>query len=51
MVFAQEPGPDSYDILGEIAGRAAETGARVFSARREDMPEGSSVAALLRRPV
>jgi hypothetical protein len=42
------PSADSYDVLDEIACRALVTGARVLSARRDDIPHGASLAAILR---
>jgi len=51
VTLAETPGPETYDVLDEIAGRALRTGARVISARREDVPHGADLAAFLRRPV
>ncbi len=49
--YADAPGPESYNLLGEIATRALATGARVVAGRTADLPEGAPLAALLRRPV
>jgi len=46
---ADAPGPDSYDILDEIAGRALGSGARVLAVRADDLPGPAPLAAFLRR--
>ena len=38
----------SYGIVDEIAGRALQHGARVMGVRREDLPSGGELAAILR---
>ncbi|KND19431.1 hypothetical protein ADZ37_10675 [Pannonibacter phragmitetus] len=38
----------SYDVIDEIAGRVLANGGRVLAARREDIPEGGELAAILR---
>lgn len=38
----------SYGVIDEIASRAILAGARVLAMRREDMPDGAPVAAILR---
>lgn len=48
VVFHDAPAADSYDVVDEIACRALLTGARVLSARRDDIPHGASLAAILR---
>ncbi|HLS58820.1 MAG TPA: hypothetical protein VK022_04255 [Paracoccaceae bacterium] len=49
--FAGAPGVDNYGIVDEIAVRALRTGARVVAARRDDIPGGGSLAAILRYPL
>ena len=49
--YAEDGGSETYDILGELACRTLLTGGRVFSIRKEDLPENSPVAALLRLPI
>jgi hypothetical protein len=51
VAFRDTPGADSYDVLDEIACRALLSGARVLSARRDDIPQGASLAAILRYAV
>lgn len=41
----------SYDVIGEIAGRVLANGGRVLAARREDIPQGAELAAILRYAV
>ena len=41
----------NYGVVDEIARRVLESGGRVLALRRDDIPEGSSVAAILRYPV
>jgi hypothetical protein len=48
VVFHDAPAADSYDVVDEIACRALLTGARVLSVRRDDIPHGASLAAILR---
>jgi hypothetical protein len=38
-------------VVDEIARRAFLAGARIYAIRRDDMPEGASVAAMLRYAV
>ncbi|WP_412057540.1 hypothetical protein [Bartonella sp. DGB2] len=47
VTFAEE-GPDSYDILDEIAGRVLAAGGDVLAVRRQDIPHEEALAALLR---
>ncbi len=44
-------GPETYDILSELACRTLQTGGRVLSVRQDDLPESEPLAALLRHPV
>ncbi len=44
-------GPHTYGIVDEIAGRALASGARVLAVRKADLPDGQSLAAILRYPV
>jgi hypothetical protein len=48
LELAKAAGPSSYDVLGEIAARAINTGGRVLAVRRTDIPGGGSTAAILR---
>lgn len=48
--FAEGASAASYGVADEIAGRALAGGARVIAARRDDVPGGGSLAALLRYP-
>jgi len=50
VVFGEE-GPDTYGVVDEIMGRALISGARVLAARKEDIPSGGLLAAILRYPV
>lgn len=49
--LADEASASSYGVVDEIVGRAFESGARVMAARREDIPEQASLAAILRYPI
>lgn len=48
--FADHPGPDNYDLVSEIAGRALLTRGRVLGVRKADIPRSASLAAVLRYP-
>ncbi|MEO1114787.1 MAG: hypothetical protein AAFY05_20735 [Pseudomonadota bacterium] len=50
-VFSEVAGPDSYDVLSEIASRVIQTGGDVVSVRRKDLPGSTPLAALLRYPI
>lgn len=49
--FEAEPNARNYGIVDEIASRALRSGARLVAARRDDIPGGGSLAAILRYPV
>jgi len=46
--FADGPSASTYDVIDEIAARALSTGARVLGVRKADLPDNSSLAAILR---
>ncbi|MBI1385888.1 MAG: hypothetical protein GC150_13365 [Rhizobiales bacterium] len=46
--FAKEEGATTYGVVDEIAGRALASGAHVLAVRKEDIPQGASLAAILR---
>lgn len=48
VAFADGPSAGSYGIVDEIAARALRAGATLLAARREDVPGGGSLAAILR---
>ena len=48
VTFADLAGADNYGVVDEIASRALKSGARVLSARKGDIPNGASLAAILR---
>ncbi len=45
------PGPHTYGLVDEIAGRALATGAKVMAVRKPDLPAGETLAAVLRYPI
>jgi hypothetical protein len=45
------PGPGTYGIVDEIAGRALATGAKVMAVRKPDLPAGEALSAILRYPI
>lgn len=51
ITYSETAGPDSYDVLSEIASRVIQTGGDVLSVRQDDLPGSSPVAALLRYPI
>lgn len=51
LIFADAEGADSYDVIDDICGRAMLSGARIMGVRASDLPEGASLAAVLRYPV
>ena len=48
VVFAEADDAASYGVVDEIARRVLLTGGRVLAVRREDLPEATAVAAILR---
>jgi hypothetical protein len=48
VAFAAGAGPDSYGVVDEIAARTIASGGRVLSVRRQDLPQASPLAAILR---
>lgn len=46
-----KPGPGTYGIVDEIAGRALATGAKVMAVRKPDLPAGEALSAILRYPI
>jgi hypothetical protein len=46
--FADESDATNYGVTDEIAGRALSSGARVLGVRKDDMPGGGDIAAILR---
>ncbi|MDX2375894.1 hypothetical protein M4I32_03665 [Microbacterium sp. LRZ72] len=48
---ADEPGPDTYVLVDEIAARVLRSGGRARAVRNKDLLDGSPVAATLRFPV
>ena len=51
MTFADHDGADTYGVVDEIAGRTLAMGGRVIGERKEDIPGGGSLAAVLRYKV
>lgn len=51
VTFAEEGGADSYGVVDEIAGRVIAAGGTVIGVRRDDIPGGGSLAAVLRYAV
>ena len=51
LVLADEPGPNTYDVVDEIAVRVVRSKGKVRAVTRDEIPDGSSVAAILRFPV
>jgi hypothetical protein len=46
--FETEASATSYGVVDEIAGRVLASGGRVLAVRRDDIPQGASLAAILR---
>ncbi|WP_434051643.1 MAG: hypothetical protein RDA78_20475 [Roseibium sp.] len=51
VAFSDSAGPDTYDVLSEIASRVIQTGGDVLSVRQNDLPGSTPLAALLRYPI
>ncbi|MDP3691871.1 hypothetical protein [Bradyrhizobium sp.] len=51
ITFADHAGADSYSVVAEIASRAMRSQGRVFAVRKDDIPEGKPLAAVLRYAV
>jgi hypothetical protein len=48
VTYAASDNAEAYNVVDEIARRAVSTGAHVLSARREELPQGAPVVAILR---
>jgi hypothetical protein len=48
---ADEPGPDTYPLVDELASRVLRSGGTVMAVRNRDLIDGSPVAATLRFPI
>lgn len=51
VTFVEADDAAAYGVLDTIAARAFTNGARVLAVRREDIPEGKDLAAILRYPL
>ena len=51
VTFDVEGDAANYGVIDEIAGRALRSGARVLAVRKEDIPAGKKLAAILRYPI
>lgn len=51
VTFVGHDDAKAYGIVDEIAARALASGAQVIGVRREDMPDGKELAAILRYPL
>ena len=49
--FAKDADAANYGVVDEIARRALQSGAKVMSGRRADIPGGGDLAAILRYPL
>ena len=48
VTYASSDNAEVYSVVNEIARRALSSGARVFCARRDDLPEHAPLVAILR---
>jgi hypothetical protein len=48
VTFAEAESAATYGVVDEIVSRALRSGARIVSARRDDVPGGGALAAILR---
>jgi len=51
VTFVEQDDAKAYGVVDEIAARALASGARVMAVRREDIPGGKELAAILRYPI
>jgi hypothetical protein len=51
VTFVEKDDAKAYGVVDEIASRALIGGARVMGLRRDDIPEGKELAAILRYPI
>ncbi|WP_173934313.1 hypothetical protein [Chelativorans sp. Marseille-P2723] len=51
VTFVEQDDAKAYGVVDEIAARALASGARVMGVRREDIPGGNELAAILRYPI
>jgi hypothetical protein len=50
VTFSNRPDDAGYGVVDEIASRVMRSGGRVLGVRKEDIPGGKSLAAILRHP-
>jgi hypothetical protein len=50
VVFADQPCPDTHGVVDQIIGRTYLAGGRVLALRRDEIPGGGELAAVLRYP-